>query len=69
MHQQDRAKPPVPAFCERSRTDGTQAEINQRLFRAFTDAEIFGLMRGGIQDFGMTRRQIADEECDKPRQG
>ena len=55
-------------FCEQiEELTEQQAEINQRLFRAFTDAEIFGLMRGGIPDFIYDALDvIANEECEKP---
>ena len=55
-------------FCEAvEELTEQQAEINQKLFRAFTDAEIFTLMRGGIPEFIYeTLDQIANEECEKP---
>ena len=56
-----------PDFCD-AIEDLTekQAEISQKLFRAFTDAEIFALMRGGIPEFIYeTLDRVANEECDK----
>ena len=55
-------------FCEKiEELTEQQAEINQRVFRAFTDAEIFGLMRGGIPDVIYDALdRIANEECEKP---
>jgi hypothetical protein len=43
-----------------------QAEISQKLFRGFTDAEIFALMRGGVPDFIYEALDKAsNEECEK----
>lgn len=55
-------------FCEEvEELTEQRAEISQKLFRAFTDAEIFGLMRGGIPEFIYeTLDQVANEECEKP---
>jgi mono/diheme cytochrome c family protein len=55
-------------FCEavEELTD-QQSAISQKLFRAFTDAEIFALMHGGIPEFIYeTLEQVASEECEKP---
>ena len=68
LNQRIGPKPVGPhAFCEKvEELTEQQAELNQRLFRAFTDAEIFGLMRGGIPDFLYDALdKIAEEECDK----
>ena len=55
-------------FCERvEELTEQQSELNQRLFRAFTDAEIFGLMRGGVPELvydGIDK--VVNEECEKP---
>lgn len=55
-------------FCDEiDEVNDQQAEISQKLFRAFTDAEIFGLMRGGIPDFIYDALdKVSNEECAKP---
>ena len=59
---------PPHEFCEQiEELTEQQAEINQTLFRAFSDAEIFGLMRGGIPDLIYDALdKVANEECEKP---
>lgn len=54
-------------FCEDiEEVNEQQAEISQKLFRAFTDAEIFALMRGGVPDFIYEALdKLANEECEK----
>lgn len=43
-----------------------RAEITVKMFRAFTDAEIFGLMRGGVPEFLFDALdKIVREECEK----
>lgn len=55
-------------FCEQiEQLTEQQGAINQRLFRAFTDAEIFGLMRGGVPEFMYDALdKVVNEECEKP---
>jgi hypothetical protein len=54
-------------FCEDiEEVNEQQADISQKLFRGFTDAEIFALMRGGVPDFIYEALdKVANDECEK----
>ncbi|WP_125461882.1 hypothetical protein [Rhodomicrobium vannielii] len=59
---------PAYAFCDKvGEVVDQQSEISAKLFRAFTDAEIFTIMRGGIPEFVFTAlEKTVDDECEKP---
>ncbi len=58
----------VEDFCEEiASINDSRGEISAELFRAFTDVEIFTLMRGGVPEAAYEALDKAEnEECEKP---